>query len=508
MPRFKHVDREQGLMIPVSLKEQILPGTFEYTIDYIVDEKIDTTRLEAKFKNDETGSTAYSPKVLLKIILFAYSRGIISSRKIQRLCEENIVFMALTGGLAPDFTTIAGFVREMKDDIERIFQDVLLICSELDLLGGTEFALDGCKISSNASKEWSGTFSDLKKKKEKLGKTILFLIEKHKKNDKKETGKNESDKRKIQIEKIESKVKKIDNFLKSNKSKSKSRRGEKQSNITDNESAKIKTSHGVIQGYNGIAISDSKHQIIVNAEAFGQGAEHDLLKPVIEGAKENVSKIGFDKKYFERKRLIADTGSFCEENLEYLSGEKIDAYIPDQQFRKRDPRFEDAERFKKVPGKTEKRYTKYDFTYNEDDDTFKCPGGNILKFSVYQKFNNTEGRKYISKKSFCDSCFVRNKCLKSEKTRYRTLYVIEKFFNRNYSGEMKKKIDTEEGREIYSRRMGIVEPVFGNIRNAKGLDHFTLRTKQKVNIQWMLFCMVHNIEKIMKYGNYEKLVDV
>ena len=72
---------------------------------------------------------------------------------------------------------------------------------------------------------------------------------------------------------------------------------------------------------------------------------------------------------------------------------------------------------------------------------------------------------------------------------------------------MKKKIDTEEGRDIYSRRMGIIEPVFGNIRNAKCLDHFTLRTKRKVNIQWMLFCIVHNIEKIMKYGNYAKIIE-
>ena len=65
---------------------------------------------------------------------------------------------------------------------------------------------------------------------------------------------------------------------------------------------------------------------------------------------------------------------------------------------------------------------------------------------------------------------------------------------------MKNKIDTVKGRDIYSRRMGIIEPVFGNIRNAKRLDCFTLRTKLKVNIQWMLYCMVLNIEKIANYA--------
>ena len=68
---------------------------------------------------------------------------------------------------------------------------------------------------------------------------------------------------------------------------------------------------------------------------------------------------------------------------------------------------------------------------------------------------------------------------------------------------MKSKIDTPEGREIDSRRTGTIEPVFGNIKNAKGLDGFTMRSKAKVNVQWVLYCMVHNIEKILKYGEYD-----
>jgi len=100
----------------------------------------------------------------------------------------------------------------------------------------------------------------------------------------------------------------------------------------------------------------------------------------------------------------------------------------------------------------------------------------------------------------CRECELRSRCVKSDKTRYRTLYVVEKYFNRNYSDEMREKIDTPEGREVYSRRMGIVEPVFGNIRCCKNLSRFTLRTKDKVNIQWVLYTAIHNIEKISRYG--------
>lgn len=480
----------------------ILPGTFEHAIDYIVENRINTSSLEARYRNDKTGASAYSPKILLKIILFAYSRGIVSSRKIEHACLENVVFMALTGGQAPDFTTIAGFVRSLKDEINNIFRDVLLICEELNLLGGTEFAIDGCKMSSNASKEWSGTFSDLKKKKEKIESNVKHLLKKHRRADGGDSAGEDSERLKKQIERIEKKANKIENFLRENEPKPNSRKGERQSNITDNESAKMKTSHGVIQGYNGMAINDSKKQVIIAAEAFGSGQEQDLLKPMIEGAKENMEAVGLGQGYLKEKTLIADTGSFCENNLKYLSEEEIDAYIPDQQFRKRDPRFEERDRFR--PDRNI-RYTKENFIYREDTNDFVCPEGNILEFKLNQTFGNTSGRVYKAKQAECRKCSQRVKCVNSDKTRHRSLYVIENFFNRNFSEEMKSKIDTPEGREIYSRRMGIIEPVFGNIKNAKGLDGFTLRSKAKVNVQWVLYCMVHNIEKILKYGEYEQV---
>jgi transposase len=497
MARYKNFSYDQGLMIPVNFNRQITEGTIEYTINWLVDNKIDLSGFEKQYRNDETGAPAYHPSILLKIILLAYSRGIIPSRKIALACRENVVFMALSAGSNPDFTTIAWFVRNMKSEIRNIFTKILLVCADMDLLGGTEFALDGCKISSNASKEYSGTFSDLKKKKEKIERTIDFLLKKHEKLDSEDDKNNKPDgDHKKKIEKLQNKADKIERFLNENEPKAKSRHGEAQSNITDNESVKMKTGHGVLQGYNGMALADSKHQVIVYAEAFGSGQEHKLLQPMIKEAARLAEEICLGEDYFEGKKIIADTGSFEESNLEFLSGIKVDAYIPDQQFRKRDPRFQDAIRHKP---ERKRLFTKEDFFYNQKDNSFICPAGNILKYSVHQKFNNTEGRKYISKKSQCGSCSIREKCVKSEKTRYRTLYVIEKFFNRNYCDEMKSKIDTEEGRDIYSRRMGIIEPVFGNIKN-KGLDKFSLRTKVKVNIQWVLFSIIHNICKISRYG--------
>jgi hypothetical protein len=93
--------------------------------------------------------------------------------------------------------------------------------------------------------------------------------------------------------------------------------------------------------------------------------------------------------------------------------------------------------------------------------------------------------------------------LRSEKTPYRKYQIAVDDENRNHIKAMIKKIDTPEGRNIYSKRMGIVEPVFANIRIHKHLDRFTLRGRKKVNIQWMLYCIVHNISKINQYGDWK-----
>jgi len=159
MAKFKAYDYRQRVFLPVSLEDQLVPGTLEFAIHTLVETRLDTGGFERKYRNDETGRTAYDPKVLLKIVLLGYARGLISSRKIEQACRENVVFIALACGQQPDHSTIAAFVSSMKDEILPLFRNVLLVCQELDLLGGTFFALDGVKLLSNASTKWSGTYS-------------------------------------------------------------------------------------------------------------------------------------------------------------------------------------------------------------------------------------------------------------------------------------------------------------------------------------------------------------
>jgi len=505
MAKFKDRDYSQDVLIAVSLEDQLKPGTIEFAIHTLVETRMDTSIFDDRYKNDETGRPAYDPKVLLKVILFAYSRGLVGSRKIERACKKDVTFMALSCLQYPDHSTIAGFVSSMWDEILPLFTDVLLVCEEEGLLGGTFFALDGCKLPSNASKECSGTVSDLRRKKEKIEKKVKQLLEKQveadKEDDEDERGGSSSggsDRRK-QVERLQKKAERIERFLNENGPKIGKQGREIKSNITDNESAKMITSHGVIQGYNGQALVDSKHQVIVHAEAFGSGQDHYHIPPMLDGAKQNMRAIGHsDDRYFAKKTLVADTNYFSPTNLNKCEDEGVDAYIPDKDFRKRDPRFATQERYRP---KKEKRYTLQDFKHNKETDEYICPQGKVLRRRVKKRIQDgVIYRRYASEQKDCKGCKLRSRCLRGRKAKRRYLNVPFGRVSANLTKEMAERIDTDKGRNRYHQRMAIVEPAFANIRYMKRLDRFTLRGRLKVNIQWVLYCMVHNIGKIASYG--------
>ena len=256
MARYKEYDYSQGKFIPIHFDKQILPGTFEYTLHYLINNEIDLSVFDLRYKNDETGAPAYDPAILLKIILYAYSRGITSSRKIAQCCKENVVFMALSADTQPHFTTIADFISTLDEEIIRLFLEVLMVCDEMELIGKEMFAVDGCKMPSNASKEWSGTKEELQNKKEKMEKAVRRIISRHKQMDANEAKREIIEQEEQYVKTIKNKVKKIKQWLRENDDRPGKTGKPIKSNITDNESAKMKTSHGVIQGYDGVTVVD------------------------------------------------------------------------------------------------------------------------------------------------------------------------------------------------------------------------------------------------------------
>jgi hypothetical protein len=443
------------------------------------------------------------PKILLKIVLFAYSSGLIGSRRIEQACRENVTFIALSCGEWPDHSTIAAFVSSMKQEIGPLFCDVLVVCEEEGLLGGTFFALDGLKLPSNASKQWSGGLSELERKKEKIEAEVKRLLREHERQDKGDDdpfgpgsfrGRASREK---QIKRLQKQAERIEKWLKGAEAKIGKNGKEITSNITDNDSGQMITSHGYIQGYNGQALVHDKHQVVVHGEVFGTVSDHEHVEPIMAGAKENMQAIGHDEDYFSVATFVADTNYHNQSNLKTCQELELDAYIPDRYFRRRDPRYLTQKRY--WPKK--KKFALGDFHHDEVRNEYRCPDGERLKHKVRELYKDgLVYRVYIAEKKDCQRCALRLRCLTGRGAKRKYLWVPIAVQLTNLSRRMAGKVDTEKGRKIYPRRIAIAEPVFANIRTHKRMDRFTLRGKIKVNIQWLLYCMVHNIAKIANYG--------
>lgn len=512
MARFKPYDYSQMKLVPVSFEQQILPGSFEHTLNRLIDHEIDLTVFEARYQNDETGAPAYDPAILLKIILYAYSKGVSSSREMARLCQENVVFMALSADSRPHFTTIADFIARLDAEITSVFRDVLLVCDEARLIGREMFAIDGVKLPSNAAKEWSGTREDFSKKVKKMERAVRYLVKRHREADAAGEAGPVYEARERQIDTIRRASRKVKAWLKANRDKVGAAGRVKKSNITDNESAKMKTGKGVIQGYDGVAVADSGHQVIVHAKAYGEAQEHGLLIPMLEGTRENFAALGEKQDVLKGVAVSVDSGFHTEANVKYLFESGIDGYLADNLFRKRDPRF--ATQGRHAPQRASEPWARpkgrglfrpQDFIYDPETKTCICPAGQFL----YQNgsscwIHGREAVKFTGAKRVCGPCPLRAQCLRHpERTPVRQVVFFTrrtKNLTETYTAKMKRKIDTEHGRYQYGRRLGTVEPVFANICSAHKLRRFSLRSQRKVNTQWLLYCLVHNIGKVHRYG--------
>lgn len=502
MPRFKSVHK--GLkLLPVDFDRQVMPGSFEHALCYLVDHELDLTGFHSRYKNDGEGASAYDPAVLIKIVLLAYSRGITSSRKIEAACRENVLFMAVSGDSQPHCTTLSNFVSGMGDLAAKLFAQVLVICDRQGLIGREMFAIDGVKLPSNASKAKSGTRSDYLRQAEKMEKATQKMLERHQSHD---ANTDDDDNRAAKkLERLQKEAAQLREWLKENPDDRKGAKGSvRLSNLTDNESAKMATGKGVIQGYTGVAAVDEKAQIIVEAQAHGTGSEQELLLPLVEAT----AKLRNDKTV-----ITADAGYHSEAGLKKLAESNIDAYIPDNGYRKRDERYAGQEAHKarpdplydkwSTPGKNTKFKPK-DFEFDLENRTCTCPAGQPL-YSTGAKYdiNGYLQIRFKGAVQNCGPCVLRNLCLRTpDKTPVRqvALFMGKLPQEESHSDRMKRKIDSDLGREMITRRFATVEPAFGNLRGNKRLDRFTLRGRIKVDGQWKLFSLTHNIEKLAHHG--------
>jgi hypothetical protein len=436
------------------------------------------------------------PATLLKLIIYGYKKGQNSSRKLEALNNHHMIAKALTRDMNIHFTTIADFISQNSDKFEDIFVRVLAYCEELELIGGTDYAVDGLRLPSNASKEQSGTKEQLEKRLETYRKMAEKHVKRHLKRD--ERGENDEATQKRyekRQRRLNRQMEKISDFLQSMEPKKGKEGQEIQSNVTDNESAMIHRKKGYIQGYIGMAAADRKNQVITSAQAVGSANEGEHLADILDKQAENLQKAGVEAlPEGEKATMAGDSNYLSEENLRACEERGLDAIIADKL------------QGRQVNADGEQRYDMDNYAYREEGNYYECPQGKRLDCKGKTAIKGKGYTMYLASLTDCRSCPNLAKCIWSKKGKTKIdhgkkLMIPDGTAQKNLCRTMRKKLETEEYQEKYAYRIQIVEPVFANIGYCMGLNRFTLRGKKKVNGQWQLYCIVHNLGKCLNEFN-------
>ena len=459
--------------------------------------KIDISEVEIKFKS-QPGNPAYPRRMLLRILVQAAIDGVWSSRKIDKLAHENVIYMYLAGNEKPDFRTICNFRRDNKELMEDVFKQTVILAKSLDILKLGHLSTDGTKIKANASNNYTLNKDELKR--------IRSIIDKGIEIDEEEDsmyGDERGDKLPPELdtkEKIREKIKEIEQSQgkklkraakilieahvtgdenQKKKIEGKINRAEEEINkssqkavsITDPESRFMLNKKKRYElSYNPQITADHDSGIIVANDVTQDCTDHHQLQPQLKKIEENIGKLP------EGSKVSADNGYFTGDNLQYLEEKKLDGYIPDGNLATE----------MKGNKRNDSLYSKDKFGYDEENDCFICPNGDILVKKGEYEYNGKVQYHYYGAK--CGDCPSRADCAGVGKMRSIISDAYEAQRRR-----MVNKMGSEQGKEVYKKRKETVEWPFGNIKQNLGLREFFTRGLENVKTEHNLACIAHNL---------------
>ena len=427
---FRSYDPDQAFLMPVSMRDWLSSKHLAYFLSDVVDE-IDLSSIMERYTHEERGFPPYHPRMMVKVLLYAYCIGVPSSRKIAKRLEEDIAFRVLAANNTPDFRTISDFRKDHLQALAGLFLQVLILCQRAGLVKLGHVSLDGTKVRANASKHKAMSYGRMKKEEERLQVEVRELLKRAQQVDEEEDSQYGRDKRGDELPRElafrESRLKKIREAKEALEAEARQKAEETRSaskeqpvvpddktqrNFTDPQSHIMPCSGGkhFIQAYNAQAAVDSADQVIVAAEVTNEPSDRGQAEPMMKVVRANTGRMP--------RQMSADAGYFSKTAVENLTKEGIDVYMP--------------------PDKM--RHTSV---------TPPAPRGRI-----------PEGV--------------------------------------SVADRMRRKLRTKKGRRCYALRKQLPEPVFGQIKQARGFRQFLLRGLEKVKGEWQLICTGHNLLKLFR----------
>lgn len=460
------VNRQQSMLLPPTVDEYVSEDNLARAIDAYVD-SCDLAALGFALttapKND-AGQPAYAPGDMLKLYLYGYLHRVRSSRRLEQETYRNLEVIWLLRGLTPSYKTIADFRKHNANALKAANRDFVQLCQALDLYGGERVAIDGTFIHGNASQASIVTEKSLAKQAERMEQAMAqYLAE----LDQADQQSDESPRETAALQEKLTRLQERQAQLHADRERL-AASGQTQLSRTDPDARLLNKGNGTVQGYNAQIAVDDRHKLIVCCEVTQDGNDSQQLAPMARQAKDTLG--------VEQLVVEADS-SYCNyAHLKDCEDEGITPYvaIPD----------------KSRPVREEGRFAREDFTYDEPNDCYHCPGGHTLTPQGQQTKRGQCRTRYVSKANACHECPLKGQCL-PEKTPYRQIYRWE----HEAVVERHRARMAADGREHMRSRASLAEHPFGTLKLWFGWTHFLVRGLKKVTGDMNLMMLCYNLRR-------------
>lgn len=457
----RYGERQQHMLFPSSIEDSVSLDDPVRVYDAFVD-ALDWGTLDIDCNPKKAGCPQYVPSAMLKILLYGYSYGIRSSRKLERALYHNISFIWLAGGLKPDHKTIARFRRKNKKALKQVFKQCARLCMELNVIAGNTLFVDGTKLRANACIDNTRTPEGCQETLAKIDKRIDKLLSECEQADQKENGQGSFVKLKEKLghqQQLKAKVQSTLDTLTSE--------GLKRMNTTDPDCARMHGRQGSHAGYNGQIVVDEKHGLIVNSDVVNDNNDLGQFANQIEQAHKILGS--------PCKQAGADAGYSSPNELEKIDKQGIKVIVPTKE-----------QASKKEPGAFDKRQ----FQYIPENDSFICPEGQTLTKQCYAKtyklYTYGAGRT-------CTSCPHWGTCTTNKKSG-RT---VARYANQEFRDRLTVQYEEPDSQEVFSRRKQTAELPFGHIKRNLSVDSFLLRGLEGVRAEMSILSSCFNITRLV-----------
>jgi len=472
---FRPYKQDQVFLFPPSLKELVNEKHPAHVINDLID-ALDLTVLKKRY--GAMGQPAYHPSLMLKVILYGYTAGIFSARKLARACEENLAFQYLSGLEKPAFKTFIDFRSRHREDLREVFIQTVKLAQKLGLTNLGQVALDGTKITANTSKHKAMSYGRMKEEEKRLQEEIESLLKRSEEIDKqedRELGEDEDGySLKDELARRESRLKKI----REAKAALEEREGrehpgkpiedKKQISFADKEARCFtKKSDGTRYVYNGQTAVDMTSQIVVENHIEDSVSDAAAAKPVLENMKQEIGETP--------GKMVMDSGYANSETAKSCKAHGVEPVCS--------PAREQTGAAKEGNQEREKILDR--LIYDAEQDTFRCCHGTIFELDGW----NEKHTRATYRSQGIAGC----SCGHEQRKTGSILYVYESHLVRR---ELERIYEHPENQAIYRKRKYTVEPVFGQIKFGMGFQRFLYRGRKKVGSEWNVVCAAFNLKKI------------